>query len=87
MPATEFPPLVLVDLKQSKTRWPGRAQKWYWVALNGNNFHRLARSSENYTNQRDCIDAIWELFGGGTNVYFRHAEQGNQVLRMAAGTG
>lgn len=83
MPTTEFQPVLFVDLKCSKTRWPGRPQRWYWVALNGNNFRRLARSSENYTNRQDCLDAVEQLFGSGTNVYLRQHEQGNVALRMA----
>lgn len=78
-------PVVYVDIKQSKRRWPlARPQRWYWVALNANNFKRMARSSENYTNEQDCIAATLQLFGDGTNVYLRQHELGNVPLRMAA---
>jgi hypothetical protein len=77
--------LIYVDLKQTSTRWPlRRPQRWYWVALNGNNMRRMARSSEMYTNQQDCIAAIQQLFGQESNVYLRRHEMGNAMLRMAA---
>lgn len=76
--------LIWVDLTQSKRRWPlKRPQRWYWVALNANNMRRMARSSETYTNRKDCIAAIWQLFGDSTTVYLRQHELGNVNLRMA----
>lgn len=63
------------------TRWQG----WWWRAINGGNFKVLAVASEMYTNKQDCIDAITELFGSGSNVYLRQSEQGNQELRLASG--
>lgn len=82
---SEFPPLVYVDLKQAPKRltFKGRQQRWYWVALSGDNFRVLARSSERYTNRNDAVKAIHLLFGDHVNVYLRQSEQGNQVLRMA----
>jgi hypothetical protein len=77
--------LIFVDIKRSRTRFPGRPQRWFWVALNGNNFRRLARSSENYTNRQDCLDALKQLFGSDANVYKREAEVGNVCLRLAQG--
>lgn len=80
-------PLIYVDVRQSKSRWPLiRPQRWYWVALNGNNFHTLARSSEMYTSRYDCLDAVAQLFGTTSNVYLRQHEKGNAALRMAAET-
>lgn len=76
--------LIYVDLKRSRTIFPGRPQRWYWVALNGNNFQPLARSSENYTNRQDCLDTVGQLFGAESNVYLRETEKGNQMLRLAA---
>jgi hypothetical protein len=76
--------LIYVDVKQSRRRWPlKRPQRFYWVALNGNNMRRLARSSETYTNRQDALDAVTELFGTESNVYKREAEMGNQLLRLA----
>lgn len=85
---SEFPPVVYVDLFQSeddKQRGPkaARPQLWRWRAFNAGNFERLAVSSEAYTNRQDCIDAIEQLFGVGSNVYLREHEKGNQPLRMA----
>lgn len=85
---SEFPPVVYVDLFQSeddKQRGPKtpRPQLWRWRAFNAGNFKRLAVSSEAYTNRQDCIDAIEQLFGPGSNVYLREHEKGNQPLRMA----
>lgn len=76
---------VFVDIKQSRKRWPlARPQRWYWIALSGDNMRRLGRSSENYTNRQDCIDAVWLLFGDDqSNVYMRQAEKGNEILRLA----
>lgn len=79
------PPLVFVDLYQGSSRkLLSRAQTWRWRALNGNNFRVLAVSSENYTNRQDCVDAIFQLFGNGSNVYLRQHEQGDLPLRMAS---
>lgn len=78
------PPLVYVDLKKSKVRWPlKRNQPWYFVAINGRNMRRLARSTENYTNRADAVDAIWQLFANDSNVFLREAEHGNVNLRQA----
>jgi hypothetical protein len=76
--------VIYVDVKQSRRLWPlTRPQRWYWIALNGNNMRRLARSSETYTNRQDALDAVTELFGTESNVYKREAEMGNQLLRLA----
>ena len=75
-------PVIYVDVKQSRRLWPlARPQRWYWVALNANNFRRLARSSETYTNYGDLLAAIEEVFGGQTVVYRREAEKGNVLVR------
>lgn len=88
MPATEFPPLVYVDIihEAPPDDWPGdtRWQPWRWIAKNANNNEPMARSTEHYTNKQDVLDAIAQLFGSGSNVYLREAEQGNVALRMAA---
>lgn len=85
MRATEFPPVVYVDVYRSEiTRWrPFRNQLWRWRARNANNWKVMANSAEAYTNRQDCLDAIAQLFGSGTNVYLRESEQGNVALRMA----
>jgi hypothetical protein len=76
--------LIYVDLKKSRRLWPRkRPQRWFWVAKNGGNQKRLARSTETYTNKADCIEAIYALFGDGSNVYLRQAEIGNVNLRLA----
>ncbi len=76
--------LIYVDIKQSARRWPlRRPQKWFWVALSGDNFHQLARSSEAYTNRSDCLKAVRILFGPDSNVYRREDEQGNVLLRLS----
>jgi hypothetical protein len=92
MSANEFPPLIYVDLIEVRepkarkllgpvrTRW----QPWRVSILSGNNMRRLFRGSERWTNRQDALDAIALAFGGGSNVYLREAEHGNQVLRMAA---
>lgn len=80
-------PLIYVDLYQDGAgllaRVTGRAQRWRWRALNGNNSRVLAVSSESYTNQNDCITAIEELFANQSNVYLRASQRGNQLLRLA----
>lgn len=85
MMSNEFPPLIYVDIKRAAlpSIRRGRPQRWYWVAKSADNQEKLARSSERYTNHEDCLAAIAQLFGSGTNVYLREQEQGNQVLRMA----
>ena len=81
----EFATLVYIDLKRSENRWPlKRPQRWSWVALSGDNFRVLARSSESYTNKGDCLDAVALLFGDGTNVFLRQSEKGNVALRRRA---
>lgn len=86
---TNTPQLVYVDIYQAmKTTAPdspgGRPQHWRWRATNGNNHRVLAVSSEAYTNESDCLDAIQELFSNGTDVYLRQTEQGDQQLRLAS---
>lgn len=76
--------LILVDLYQTPVlkRLLGRPQRWRWRALNGNNFRVLAISSEAYTNESDCRDAIYALFGNRSDVYLRQAGIGNRPLRL-----
>ena len=87
MSENEFPPVIFVDIKQSKTRFPlVRPQRWYWVALSADNFRKLGRSSEMYTNMHDAIDAALMLFGDEVNVFLRRHEIGNLTLRQARGS-
>lgn len=76
--------LVYVDVKRASVlRSLGRPQRWYWVALSGENFKKMAVSSERYTNLDDCYHAIDVLFGTDTYAYRREAEHGNLRLRLA----
>lgn len=76
---------MFIDLIQTPVlkRLLGRPQRWRWVARNGSNFRVLAVSSENYTNKSDCVAAIEQLFGTGSDVYRREPETGNVRLRLA----
>ena len=76
--------LVYVDIRQSSTRWPWkRPQRWFWVALSGDNRRVLGQSSEKYTNRLDCVNAARILFGTSSNVYRREPETGNVTLRLS----
>lgn len=88
-----MPQLIYVDLYQQPARVlnvlsvlkVGRAQRWRWRAINGDNQKVLAVSSEGYTNRADAITAITELFGNTSNVYLRASQGGNQLLRLGTG--
>lgn len=79
--------LILVDLYQTPVlpRLLRRPQCWRWRALNGNNFHVLAVSSEAYTNRSDAVAAIAQVFGPASTVYRREAGAGNELLRTPVG--
>lgn len=84
-------PVIYVDIyaterkpRSERDTRPARGQRWRWRALNASNNKKMATSGEAYTNEQDCLDAIHALFGGGTNVYLRQHEKGNEALRMAA---
>lgn len=79
--------LIFVDIYQGNINPFGRLtkkrpQRWRWRAVNGENYHVLATSSEAYTNEADCIAAIRTLFGSQSEVYLRQTEQGDQMLRL-----
>ena len=76
--------VIYVDLIRSTRRWPRRRpQRWSWTAVSGGNGRTLARSSESYTNRADCIAAIYQLFGAGSDVYLRQEQIGDVALRTA----
>jgi hypothetical protein len=77
---SDFPPVIFVDLVKSKLP---RRQPYRWVAKSGDNYRKLATSGEWYSNKNDAVSAIHLLFGDGSNVYLREAEQGNELLRFA----
>jgi hypothetical protein len=73
-------PVVYVDVYRSRRPWHGRV--WRWRAKNADNREIMA-SGQAYREQGDAIAAVVQLFGDGSNVYLRRAEQGNVALRMA----
>lgn len=77
--------VVVVELKQSRTRWPlRRPQRWYWIARSGANGKVLAQSSEMYTNSGNAVDAIKTLFGADTEVHLKRPDNSGVILRTAA---
>jgi hypothetical protein len=80
-------PTVYVDLLKSdnKATRSKRPQRYRWVARNGGNQKILARSSKSYNNAEDCLAAIEQLFGTGTDVTLRREGEDDVELRAAAG--
>ena len=62
-------PNVIVELYQGRWRLPGRAQKWRWRAVGGNN--RTLASGESYTHLADAWVAVHILFGDRSHVILR----------------
>jgi uncharacterized protein YegP (UPF0339 family) len=61
--------VIRIDVRQSKSRFPlRRPQRWTWTATNLGNFEVMARSSESYTNEKDCEAAAVVLFSDGARV-------------------
>ena len=74
--------IVVVELKQSKTRWPlRRPQRWYWVARSSVNGSTLAQSSEMYTNRDDAVTAIRTVFGAQSEVHLKYPDDSGVTLR------
>jgi hypothetical protein len=62
-------PKVHVEMyKCAPGRRGSRGQRYRWRAKNAGNNKILATASEAYTNEADCIDAIWQLFGGESAI-------------------
>lgn len=82
-------PVVYVDLKyapepkarkllgRTRPRW----QPWSAIIMREGNFEDLFRSTENWTNKQDALDAVQLGFGPDTIVYLRQPEKGNEILR------
>ena len=73
------PPEVAVEIYQTQRRprrvndtRPERPQLWRWRAKNAGNHKVLAIASEAYTNEKDCVDAVWQLFGAESNITLHH---------------
>lgn len=73
-------PVVYVDLYRTMFL---RKREWRWRARNAGNQRLMATSAEGYRNLQDCLDAVEQLFGSGTDVYLRQAEHNDVELRMA----
>lgn len=79
MPATSA---FRIDVRANKSRWPSRRpQRWGWRAVNTGNNKVMARSSESYTNERDCVDAAVALFSDGARVWLQRADGSSVVVR------
>lgn len=83
-PARIYVDLYEVPAERGDGRPTRRPQKWRWRALNSGNHRILAVSSESYTNETDAKDAIWDLFGGESNVTLRQAGKADQPLVVAS---
>lgn len=58
-------------------------QPWRLLVKSGDNHKDLFRSTESYFNEADARHAAHIAFGPNSNVYLRHAEQGDEQLRLA----
>lgn len=58
-------------------------QPWRLLVKSGDNHRDLFKSTESYFNEADARHAAHIAFGPNSNVYLRHAEQGDEELRLA----
>jgi hypothetical protein len=58
-------------------------QPWRLLVKSGDNHRDLFRSTESYYNRADAEHAADIAFGPNSDVYLRHAEQGDVPLRLA----
>lgn len=76
------PGVIVVELYRcAPGRRGSRGQRWRWRAKDAGNNEILAKASEAYTNKRDALDAIVQLFSEGPRVRLTQPDEPDVILR------